>query len=40
MHSYPLIRMSPHEPWRWYHKYQWLYSVPLFGFSTMMKVSE
>jgi len=36
--TYPLIRMSPHEPWRWYHKYQWFYSVPLFGFSTMMKV--
>ncbi len=32
--KYPLFRLSPHQERKWFHKYQYLYSVPLYFFTT------
>lgn len=32
--KYPLFRLSPHQERKWFHKYQYIYSVPLYFFTT------
>jgi linoleoyl-CoA desaturase len=32
--KYPLFRLSPHQEVRWFHKFQYLYAVPLYFFTT------
>lgn len=32
--KYPIFRLSPHQDKRWFHKYQHLYSLPLYVFTT------
>jgi linoleoyl-CoA desaturase len=32
--KYPLFRLSPEQERRWFHKYQYLYSIPLYFFTT------
>lgn len=32
--KYPIFRLSPHQGRRWFHKYQHIYSIPLYFFTT------
>ena len=32
--KYPLFRLSPEQKLRWFHRYQFLYAVPLYFFTT------
>lgn len=35
IHTYGLIRLSPHQEWRPWHRFQSLYAFPAYGFLTM-----
>lgn len=32
--KYPIFRLSPHQDRKWFHRYQHLYSIPLYFFTT------
>ncbi|MGH7657791.1 MAG: fatty acid desaturase family protein [Gemmatimonadales bacterium] len=34
----PLLRLSPHSERRWYHRFQHLYALPLYGLTTLFWV--
>lgn len=33
--KYPMFRLSPHQEKKWFHKFQYLYAVPLYFFTTI-----
>jgi Fatty acid desaturase len=33
--KYPIFRLSPHQPRKWFHRFQHIYSLPLYFFTTI-----